>query len=64
MTIYHLTFKCDFGLQPTNLRIILHKESKYTKNIIKKKDFFFFWGGGGGGGGIGLSGVSGGGRGK
>ena len=36
MTFYHLTFKCDIDLQPTNLQIFFKKKSKF-----KKKNFLF-----------------------
>ena len=49
MTIYILTFKCDFNLQPTNLRYFCTKNSKNKKNDFF---FFFFFGGGGGEGGM------------
>ena len=40
-TSYHLTFKYDLDLQPTNIRFFVTK----NQNLI----FFFFLGGGGGG---------------
>ena len=46
LPFYHLTFKCDFDLQPTNLRFF------FTKNPNLKKKNFFGVGVCGGGGGV------------
>ena len=45
---YHLTFKCDLDLQPTNLRIFFTKNPTNLKKKKNRNCFFFLWGGGGG----------------
>ena len=45
LPFYHLTFKCDLDLQPTNLRIFFTKNPNL--NLKKKKKKFFLRGVGG-----------------